>query len=341
MVLRPRAPGIADSDLMTARPVLAVRGCGRSVGADEEAMMRSSPDAYVSERVLFEDEMPTDRDVLVSWDFSEYDSCLFEDEKPTNRLAPGNLDVRVLRDVHRRDPDIFEEDMPTGRLESVDLDELDTRILKRPARWSGAPHRQALRRVPRAAMEPPPLPASLGKRSAVLVLKEDALTGRPVRAGPARVSPDDAVRAARRAETVMVKRLPTERRSGGRHVVRLALLGLVLCWQPAWWNVGDVHGRHAGVGRVPPRALLRAGVVGRGITTVAPPPRSETPVVQATATAKPSTRNADEVDAAATMMRADPPPAAAPLPASHPLTPSAKHVEDAKRKRATPSASAF
>jgi hypothetical protein len=76
------------------------------------------------------------------------------------------------------------------------------------------------------------------------------------------------------------------------------------------------------------------------ITTVAPPVRGETPVVEGTATAKTSATNAEEIDPAATMMPADPPPAAAPLPASQPLTPSAKHA-DAKRKRTTPSASVF
>jgi hypothetical protein len=121
MVLRPRPPGIADSEpFMTARPVLAVRECGRSAGANEEAMMRSSADADVSEWVLFEDEMPTDLDVPVSWDFSGWDSGPFDDEMPTNRLAPGDVDVCVSQVVRRCDPGTFEDEMPTNRLESVD-----------------------------------------------------------------------------------------------------------------------------------------------------------------------------------------------------------------------------
>jgi hypothetical protein len=188
---------------------------------------------------------------------------------PTGRLAPPG--------------GIFEDEMPTNRLEcvdldeieSVDLDEIETRVLKRPARWIGVPHRPVIRRVPRpamvAAMEVTPSPPSLDKRSAVLVLPEDTPTGRMVaRAGMARVSVDDAARVAWRAETVVLERPPTQRRGGGRHVVRLALLGLVLCWQPAWWNVGDLHGRYAGVGRVLPRthtgdaigAVLRAATSG-------------------------------------------------------------------------------
>jgi hypothetical protein len=180
---------------------------------------------------------------------------LFEDEMPTARLAPGDLDAR---DVRRCDRGVFEDEVPTNRLEFVDLDEIETRVLKRPARWSGLPYRPGIRRVPRpamvAAMEVTPSPASLDKRSAVLVLPEDTPRGRMVaRAGMARVSADAAARAAWGAKAVVLERPPTQRRGGGRHVVRLALLGLVLCWQPAWWNVGDLHGRHAGVGRVPPR----------------------------------------------------------------------------------------
>jgi hypothetical protein len=180
---------------------------------------------------------------------------LFEDEMPTARLAPGDLDAR---DVGRRDRGIFEDEMPTNRLGSVDFDDIETRVLKRPARWSGVPDRPGIRRVRRpamvAAMEVTPSPASLDKRSAVLVLREDTPTGTMVaRADRGRVSADDAVRAAWGAKKVASERPPTQRRGGGRHAVRLALLGLVLCWQPAWWNVGDLHVRHASVGRVPPR----------------------------------------------------------------------------------------
>jgi hypothetical protein len=218
-------------------------------------MIRSSSNADARERVLFEDEMPTDVGMPAPWDFRGCDSSPFEDEMPTGRLAPGHLGAR---DVRRSDRGIFEDEMPTNRLESVDLDDIETRVLKRPARWSGLPYRPAIRRVPRpamvAAMELTPSPASLDKRSPVLVLPEDTPTGRMVaRAVMARVSADDAVRAAWGAKAVVLERPPTQRRGGGRHALRLALLGLVLCWQPAWWNVGDLNGRHAGVVRVLPR----------------------------------------------------------------------------------------
>lgn len=148
-----------------------------------------------------------------------------------------------------------EEEQPTGKFASEQLDALVARSLEKSTMFNASLDGPSLEVVTPPAPAPSPTQSSpefLGKSAAVLVLspepepvtepKRDApaplLAPPPVAAALPIAEP--AVHARTRAAT---RSVVIRRRSAWRHVLKLALLAMVVASQPWWWNVGDLHGR--------------------------------------------------------------------------------------------------
>jgi len=170
----------------------------------------------------------------------------------------------------------FREEEPTGRFKSEQLDALRARSLEKSSMFNAsieaprvdvvtAPHPAA---KPPAAGPTPSSPEFLGKSTAVLVLPAAVPEAKapppppappppavieapapppavveapaPAVVEPPAPAPPVVVRSHRR---LRVNAVATPRRRVWRHVIKLALLALVVVCQPWWWNVGDLTAR--------------------------------------------------------------------------------------------------
>lgn len=150
-----------------------------------------------------------------------------------------------------------EEEQPTGKFASEQLDALVARSLEKSTMFNASLDGPSLEVVapPVPAQTPGPTQSSpefLGKSAAVLVLPaQPEPVPEPKREAPAPlVAPPPVATALTIAVPVARPRRTTATRSGvirrpsaWRHVVKLALLAMVVASQPWWWNVGDLHGR--------------------------------------------------------------------------------------------------
>jgi hypothetical protein len=186
-----------------------------------------------------------------------------EDVSERERSMPSTAEGRAFR----------EED-PTGRFESEQLDALRARSLEKSSMFNGAadgPRSDSITAahpIPRPPAPRPPTPTSpefLGKSTAVLVLPSQppppaplALAPAPAPAAPAieveaptpplapvpaPAPPIPAVARSHRRISARAHTLVTPRRRIWRHVIKLALLAVVVVCQPWWWNVGDLTAR--------------------------------------------------------------------------------------------------
>lgn len=160
---------------------------------------------------------------------------------------------------------VFREEQPTGKFESETLEALRARSLEKSTMFNAsldgppvdlvtAPYPAATSRA--LAGPTPSSPEFLGKSTAVLVLpQEPAPAPRaaptappPAPAGVAEVTPPPPAAApvVRTHRRLSARALVQPRRRVWRHVVKLALLALVVVCQPWWWNVGDLTAAHRG-----------------------------------------------------------------------------------------------
>jgi hypothetical protein len=157
-----------------------------------------------------------------------------EEESPTGKFANEQLDVLLARSLEKST--VFNASLDGPPVDAITV----------PFRRTNPP--------PRAPSGPTPSsPEFLGKGPAVLVLPPEPEPA-PAPAPPARVEviePPPAAAAAPppRALALVVRTQPRisthpatkPRRRVWRHVVKLALLALVVVCQPWWWNVGDLN----------------------------------------------------------------------------------------------------
>ena len=161
----------------------------------------------------------------------------------------------------------FPEEEPTGKFETDTLDALVARSTEKSAMFNAsidgppvdsitAPYPAA---TPPVAISPTQSsPEFLGKSTAVLVLPSEPPPPAPPAPAPpkpvvvadapqpppANVEPPRPTVAApvvRTHRRISARAVAKRRRSVWRHVVKLALLALVVVCQPWWWNVGDLH----------------------------------------------------------------------------------------------------
>jgi hypothetical protein len=168
---------------------------------------------------------------------------------------------------------VFVDGDPTTRFQTGQLEALVSRSLEKSTMFdasSGRPVDATAAAPPASSPTPPPSGEYLAKGAAILVLPEAAAPVAPVAPvvapassapqllppgvlvpvievrSPPRVVEQPSIQAAppvRRPRRAAVVRARTVRRSLSRHVLKLALLGLVVFCQPWWWNVGDLHAR--------------------------------------------------------------------------------------------------
>lgn len=122
---------------------------------------------------------------------------------------------------------VFPEEEPTGKFESETLDALVARSLEKSAMFNASIDGPPVDAIPAPKGPTPSKPEFLGKSTAVLVLPPD----------PAPPAVSLVVRTHRR---IAARAIAKPRRRVWRHVVKLALLALVVLCQPWWWNVGDL-----------------------------------------------------------------------------------------------------
>jgi hypothetical protein len=147
----------------------------------------------------------------------------------------------------------FPEEEPTGKFESETLDALVARSLEKSAMFDASIDGPPVDAIPAPQGPSPSRPEFLGKSTAVLVLPADPTPPKREPApAPAAAPPIPApVPTAAEAPVVRTHRrltaraLAKPRRRVWRHVVKLALLALVVLCQPWWWNVGDLSAHHA------------------------------------------------------------------------------------------------
>lgn len=156
---------------------------------------------------------------------------------------------------------VFPEEEPTGKFSDETLDALVARSTEKSSMFNasldGTP--TALVPVPLPAPQgpTPSRPEFLGKGAPVLVLPahaerlpapspSPAITPQPQPSSPEPLREPPApvvVRTHRRLTARAMAARP--RRRVWRHVLKLALLALVVVCQPWWWNVGDLTAHHA------------------------------------------------------------------------------------------------
>jgi hypothetical protein len=145
---------------------------------------------------------------------------------------------------------VFPEEEPTGKFESETLDALVARSTEKSAMFNASIDGPPVDTIPAPHGPTQSKPEFLGKGAPVLVLPPDPAPESepaPARAAPAPTTPPAVASVVRTHRRIAARAIATPRRRVWRHVVKLALLALVVLCQPWWWNVGDLTAHHASV----------------------------------------------------------------------------------------------